>query len=92
MNDVSTPVREVQVKLFGAFRQFHREPVLTLEVPPDTMVAHVRERVALMFDEDANAKMLLKASAFATDRRVLEENEAVPEDTELALLPPVCGG
>ena len=92
MNDVSTPVREVRVKLFGAFRQFHREPVLTLEVASDSTVAQLRERVAPMFDDDAGARTLLKASAFATDRRVLEENDPVPEDAELALLPPVCGG
>lgn len=92
MNDVSTTVRELDVRLFGAFRQFHPEAVLTVEIPPDTTVATLRERVALRFDDDANAKMLLKASAFATDRRVLEDNEAVPEEAELALLPPVCGG
>ena len=91
MNDVSTPVRELRVKLFGAFRQFHREPVLTLEVPPDTTVATLRDRVAVAFD-DADAGRLLKASAFATDRRVLDEDEPVPGDEELALLPPVCGG
>ena len=92
MNDVATPVREIQIKLFGAFRQFHRGPVLTLEVASDSTVAQVRERVGLMFEDDANAKTLLKASAFATDRRVLDENEPVPVDAELALLPPVCGG
>jgi len=37
--------------------------------------------------------MLLKASAFATDRRVLDdESERLPSDEPLSVLPPVCGG
>lgn len=94
MTSVSTlpGTRTIQVKLFGGFRQFRAEPMLSLQADPAATVADLRNSVARMFDDDDNALSLLKASAFATDKRVLDENESVPEDADLALLPPVCGG
>jgi len=92
MSEVATPVREVRIKLFGGFRQHREDPELAVEVAASTTVAALRSKVAQFFEEDAAAQDLLKVSAFATDRRVLDDDENLPMDTELSLLPPVCGG
>jgi len=94
MNDASIApgTREFQIRLFGGFRQFRPESMLALELDDASTVADLRKHIARVFDDDANALSLLKASAFATDTRVLDEDETVPADADLALLPPVCGG
>lgn len=94
MNSVSAApqTRDIRIKLFGGFRQFRTESVLTLELAPTSTIADLRRSVAGMFDSDQNALSLLKASVFATDERVLDDSESVPDDADLALLPPVCGG
>lgn len=94
MNDVSIAARthEIRIKLFGGFRQFRSESTLVLELESVSTVADLRAQLARVFEDDDNALSLLKASAFATDTRVLDDNESVPVDADLALLPPVCGG
>ncbi len=92
MDNAATRVREVRINLFGGFRQFHDEPAISLEIEPAATVATLRRRIAELFDEDVKARELLKASAFATDQRVLGEDDRIPADQDLALLPPVCGG
>lgn len=94
MNSVNAAprTRTIRIKLFGGFRQFRPESMLTLEMDNASTVADLRNNVAGAFDNDENALSLLKASAFATDKRVLDDDESVPEEAELALLPPVCGG
>lgn len=94
MNDVTaaSSTREIRVKLFGGFRQFREESSLVLEMEDAFTVDDLRRQVARVFDHDDNALSLLKASAFATDNRVLDDGETVPVDADLALLPPVCGG
>lgn len=94
MNDLSaaSETQEIGIKLFGGFRQFRRESALVVDMESTFTVADLRRRVAGVFADDENALSLLKASAFATDKRVLDEDETVPVDADLALLPPVCGG
>jgi len=94
MNDVSvdSETRRIRIRMFGGFRQFRSESELAVELQAAPTVADLRAQVARAFRDDDNALSLLKASAFATDTRVLDDDEAVPLDADLALLPPVCGG
>lgn len=94
MNDISaaSETQEVRIKLFGGFRQFREESTLVLDTGSGITVADLRSQVAGVFNDDDNALSLLKASAFATDNRVLDDEEKVPVKADLALLPPVCGG
>lgn len=94
MNSVSGPprTRTIRIKLFGGFRQFRDEAELAVETDHASTVADLRKNVAREFGNDENALSLLNASAFATDKRVLDDDESVPDDADLALLPPVCGG
>lgn len=84
-------MRTVDVRLFGAFRQFGAEPTLRVDVAEDATVADVRAAIGARLEGD-NVHSLLRASAFATDDRVLNDADAVPSGPELAILPPVCGG
>lgn len=87
----SNPTLPVAVRLFGAFRDVAQQPMLHLTLRPQATVADLRAAFAAVLDDD-NARALLASSAFATDERVLDEDDPVPEGTEIAVLPPVCGG
>ncbi len=82
--------REIPVRLFGAFRQGRPDSTLTVEVGADARVAELRQAMHSALDSDS-ARALLKASAFATDTEVLDDDQPVPE-REISILPPVCGG
>ncbi|MCP1727281.1 molybdopterin converting factor small subunit [Natronospira proteinivora] len=83
--------RKIDVKLYGAFRQYSPNKSVTVSLPAEATVSSLRQAFAEQFDDD-NARALLKASAFATDEAVLDEQEPVPSDKPLSILPPVCGG
>jgi molybdopterin converting factor small subunit len=89
--EIETPTIDIRVRLFGAFRQFAEGPAMALTVPAGGSVADVRKAFAARFQGNDNALALLKASAFATDQSVLDDDDALP-DAELSVLPPVCGG
>jgi molybdopterin synthase sulfur carrier subunit len=83
---------QIEVQLFGAFRQFQPEPRLTLELSEGATVADVRQALA------AHAAAhwprcpagLLDATALASAEAVLDE--FAPAPARLAVLPPVSGG
>jgi molybdopterin converting factor small subunit len=85
------PMRTLDVRLFGAFRQFGSAPTLRVSVPDGGTVADLRAAVAASLPS-GNAHSLLRASAFATDDRMLDDADVLPASDELAVLPPVCGG
>ena len=85
---------KIEIGLFGAFRQYEPDARITLEVPD---AAHVRDvRAALMEHGRAHwpgfREGLLQRSAFASERAVLREDDPVPVDARLTVLPPVGGG
>lgn len=82
--------QSITVKLFGAFRQGNPDGALTVEIPQGGCVADLREAMESALPDD-NARSLLKASAFATDSAILDDNDVVP-DRDISILPPVCGG
>ncbi len=82
----------VPVRLFGAFRQFGAESPVEVSLPVDARVSDLRAGFAEHFADNDNALALLKASAFATDQAVLDDDEVLPAGQSLSVLPPVCGG
>lgn len=84
-------MRTLDVRLFGAFRQFGADPILRISVADDATIAQVRAAVGTHLAGD-NAHALLRASAFATDDRMLGEDDTLSTINEIAVLPPVCGG
>lgn len=83
--------REIDIRLFGAFRSYGSAPTIAVSVSTDATVAAVRSALAERLASD-DARALLAASAFATDERVLSDADALGSVSELAVLPPVCGG
>lgn len=83
----------VSIALFGAFRDLHGEPVLALDVAGEK-VADVRHALAVHLAQSSahDRSALIKASAFADETRVLRDNDDIPSDGKLAILPPVSGG
>ncbi|MBX3711847.1 MAG: MoaD/ThiS family protein [Lysobacter sp.] len=85
---------QVTLHLYGAFRQFQHEDVLTLDCPGARTVDDVRSAL------DAHGRAhwpgftsgLLRTSAFATEDTLLRAASPLPADGRLAIIPPVSGG
>ena len=85
---------ELQIRLFGAFRACTNGETLSLSVPEATTVATLRgllERELGRLYPAFNAA-LVADSAFADDRRNLDEKTVLSDSMNIAILPPVCGG
>lgn len=84
----------IELKLFGAYRDFEPAPQIVLEVGEDASVADLRR--ALLDFGGAHwpgfRPGLLACSAFASDTEVLRDDAALPADGRMAVLPPVSGG
>ena len=85
---------KVEVKLFGAFREFEPEAKLLLELAADAQVADVRRALSAHAGEHWPhfSPTLLAHSAFASEHAVLREGDPIPADGRMAVLPPVSGG
>lgn len=85
---------DVQVKLFGAFRDCQPEPQVVLRLAEGARVADLR--AALEAHGRAHwpnfNPALLARSAFASDTAVLRDTQPLPPGVGMALLPPVSGG
>lgn len=85
---------KVEVKLFGAFRDHQPEPLVELELGEGATITDLRH--ALESYGSAHwpkfCPKLLKYSAFASEKAVLRETDAIPVDGKMAVLPPVSGG
>lgn len=85
---------KIELRLFGAFRDYVPSARVHLEVADDARVADVRAAL------DAHGRAhwpgfqpaLLQRSALASDDAVLRDHESVPRDGRMAVLPPVSGG
>lgn len=90
---------EVQVRLFGAFRNLGPQEV-TLSLPKQTVSAlEMKTLLATHFDSvlkksdsSFDAASLVEKSALANDSVVLDDAALIQAGSRLALLPPVSGG
>lgn len=85
---------KVRIALYGALREADPRGYLELDVPPGSTVAALRELLAAHLREHAPAVNagLVRISAFASTEEILHSHDVVPDDLELAVLPPVSGG
>jgi molybdopterin converting factor small subunit len=81
----------VNLSLYGAFRQLGVGK-LTLNLPSGSTVADLRKSLEdyLKNSDKKISPTLVSASVFATDENILKDSDKV--STNLAILPPVCGG
>lgn len=78
----------ITVRLFGAFRQYGEK--ISFTIPAGSTAQDVRSRLASELKlENAG---LVNDSALANDNEILDGNAPLTQDSELAILPPVCGG
>jgi molybdopterin synthase sulfur carrier subunit len=85
---------DVEVTLFGAFRDCQPEPSVRLLLAEGASVAELRAAL------DAHGRAhwpkfnhaLLARSAFASETAVLRDHQPVPAGVAMAVLPPVSGG
>jgi molybdopterin converting factor small subunit len=85
---------QLTIRLFGAFRGIHPEPVC-LTMPAGVTVDTIKQALGTELTRLNPAFVdtsLLARSALATDRLVLPPEACLNEDAHLAILPPVCGG
>ena len=78
----------VTVKLFGAFRKYGK--TLDLLLPAGSSVQDVKNRLAELID--GSDKVLVYESAIANNNEIIGDKVVFTEDSDLAILPPVCGG
>lgn len=85
---------KVMLRVFGYLRVHVPTGTLQLELATDARVADLRTALAAYgeahwpgFRADG-----LRACAFASERALLREDEPLPADGQLAILPPVSGG
>ena len=80
---------KVQVKFFAAARQLAGSPAVELELPALVTVADVRAAVAARFPALAEIDRHL---VFAVNAAYASEQTLIPEQAEVACIPPVSGG
>jgi molybdopterin converting factor small subunit len=79
----------VRVRLFARARDLAGSDDLLVELPAGSTVGELRRRIPLACPALAP---LLAGSALAVDHEFAPDTQPVPEDAEVALLPPVSGG
>ncbi|MDN5863677.1 MAG: MoaD/ThiS family protein [Gammaproteobacteria bacterium] len=85
---------KARILLHGALREADPAGRIELDVPAGCSIGELRERLVAHVREHAPGvgEDLLRRSAFGTRETILHDHEPVPEDGELAVLPPVGGG
>ncbi|GGA46323.1 MoaD/ThiS family protein [Dyella nitratireducens] len=85
---------KVRIALFGALRDADPHGFLELEAPEHCTVAELRELLRDHLHEHAPhiSASLVQRSAFASNDEILHNHRTLPEDGQLAILPPVSGG
>ena len=84
----------IQLRLFGACRDLHPQPVVAFALAEGSRIADLRHALPaqLTHADPARAAALIAASAFASDEELLRDSDPVPADGRVAILPPVSGG
>jgi molybdopterin converting factor small subunit len=79
---------EVVVQLYGAFRKYGGELILTM--PAGCTAGSVKGKLADLLEPQD--REILKSSAIANENEIMAEGDVLAGDCRLAVLPPVCGG
>jgi len=79
---------KIDVRLFGAFRKYGEN--ISLSVPSGSSMQEIKNKLA---EELSLTEMdLINDSAMANDNEIIGSDFIFTQDSELAILPPVCGG
>jgi hypothetical protein len=86
---------EVQVRPFGAFRDYSASEPITIQLAEGAGLRELRLAFAARLTAlrpDLDGPGLVGESAFADDTRLLEETDRFVHPCTVCALPPFCGG
>lgn len=78
----------LSIKYFGTFRQFGES--LSLDVPEGSTIHDIKNKLSQHLD--GAHKELIEDSVLANNSDILPNTYVIKKNTELSILPPVCGG
>ena len=90
---MSHPIH-LSIKMFGAFRKYH-PGTLDIQIPPGSKVLTIKSAIGKALHKSNPAFLddeLINKSALANNQRVFKDDDCIEASSELAILPPVCGG
>ncbi len=88
-------MKTMNIRMFGAMRKYFPSGQLIMELSEDCDVAALRQILLQKLTQectDFKDSALLSESAFSNHDEILQETDLVCQQSEIALLPPVCGG
>lgn len=88
-------ITEVNIQMFGTFRDLEPSGSFKMHIPMPISVIDLKDLLAEELGKKTttvNVKALLSTSAIATEYQIFTEKDSIAGATQIALLPPVCGG
>ena len=85
----------IEVRLYGAFREYSQDPWLRLQIEVGTGLIQLREMVRCRLEALQPGSFpadLLAQSVFADETDILPMQTSFTASQKLSLIPPVCGG
>ena len=79
----------VTVKLFAAYQEAYNVSEIVLELPPNTTVAAVRDR---LISEHPQLSQWRDVTRFGVNLQFVEPDTTLHDGDEVVLIPPVSGG
>ncbi len=86
---------EIEIRFYGAFRDYSSQSTVILTVPPLSDLGHLRallrQRLEIL-KPGAQPGDLLEKSVFADADDILPADYLLQRSQSLSIIPPVCGG
>lgn len=79
----------VTIKLFAAYQEAYQQSELRLELPDQTVVAQVRDR---LLTEHPELEQWRSVTRFGINYQFVEPDTLLQDGDEVVLIPPVSGG
>ncbi|MEX0818015.1 MAG: MoaD/ThiS family protein [Pirellulaceae bacterium] len=79
----------VEVKLFAVARQLVGSEAIVVELPAGATVRALRDALG---ERHVELRDIIERAMIAIDAEYVNNEAIIPEDSEIALIPPVSGG
>lgn len=80
---------KVTVKLFAAAKEIVGADEIVTELPPGASFGDLRRKLSA---DNPQLQIVCVRALFAADARYVGDEDTVPSDCEIAMIPPVSGG
>ncbi len=85
----------IEINMFGILSSFSGDEPLILNIPSGSNIKEILDVLKINLVNkfpEFNHHKVLDASVFADEKEILKKDHIITKDTNLAILPPVCGG